>query len=132
MCGWREAAGFRLHAAGFCRPFAHIIRTSAHPLRIPHVRDKSILIRTSAHPQIRTFSFAHPHICKSAHSHSHIRTSANLHIHSAVAPSIAIIPMPVSMALSSILNFGVCTPAVIPFDVLPVPSRKKHPGISWQ
>jgi len=47
----------------------------------------------------------------------------------AMAPIQAIIPMPTSMASSSILNNGVCTPAVIPFCLLAVPSLKKHPGI---
>ena len=40
-------------------------------------------------------------------------------------PKQAIIPMPISIALSSMLNIGVCTPAVIPFALLAVPSLKK-------
>src|SRR5690242_5009096 len=47
----------------------------------------------------------------------------------AAAPSQAIMPIPVSIAFSSMLKSGVCTPAVIPFALLAVPSRKKQPGI---
>jgi len=46
-------------------------------------------------------------------------------------PNHAIIPTPISIALSSILKVGVCTPDVIPFSAFITPSRKKHPGICW-
>ena len=45
------------------------------------------------------------------------------------APRNAIIPIPVSIADSSILKVGVCTLLLIPFDLLPAPSLKKQPGI---
>lgn len=41
----------------------------------------------------------------------------------------AINPIPISIALSSILKVGVCTPLVIPFALLPAPILKKQPGI---
>jgi hypothetical protein len=44
-------------------------------------------------------------------------------------PIQAIIPIPTSIALSSILKMGVCTPLVIPFDLLPAPSLKKQAGM---
>ena len=47
----------------------------------------------------------------------------------AVAPMNAIIPIPISIALSSILNVGVCTPDVMPKSSLAVPNLKKQPGI---
>gem|GEM_PF-6041834 len=46
-----------------------------------------------------------------------------------VAPNSAIIPIPISMASSSILKVGVCPPMVIPFAIFPVPNLKKQPGI---
>ena len=45
------------------------------------------------------------------------------------APKYAIIPMPISIADSSISKWGVCTPAVMPLEEFAVPRRKKQPGI---
>lgn len=39
------------------------------------------------------------------------------------APKTAIMPMPISMAVSSILKVGVCTPDVMPLSLFAVPSR---------
>ena len=40
-----------------------------------------------------------------------------------MAPNQAIIPTPISIAVSSILKVGVCTPEVIPFSTFITPSR---------
>lgn len=51
---------------------------------------------------------------------------------STLLPSQAIMPMPSSMADSSILKVGVCTPDRMPMALLRVPSLKKQPGMSLQ
>lgn len=42
---------------------------------------------------------------------------------SALLPNTAIIPIPISMASSSTLKVGVCTPEMMPFALLAVPNR---------
>ncbi len=44
-------------------------------------------------------------------------------LNSTLDPSHAIIPIPISIADSSILKTGVCTPAIIPLDRFIVPRR---------